>query len=541
MPEPKSVPNASLAPEDPPPSVGLLHAAAAVAASQGATGVVDRPNVVGQFFVVEARRWRESADRAGLARLPSDVLAQAVLVGALVGAADQTTAQKVLTEVTTRAGGTAPDRIAGMLADWLRGPYPTREPDWLAPHLPAVLLERYATDTIIATPALSARLVAATRDDDARARHLLTVLARATAHGPYAVAATAAVIGEEPYRMIRHAIAVADATGLLLLDTAIATALAHDPDGLSPTERLQLYESVPEIDRRHLLANAATILLRSYLADPSIEPEHRETLSTRHDLASLLKDQGRYADAETELRAVLAIQERVLSDGHLDTIAARHDLAGVLKDQGRYADAETELRAVLAIRERVLGDDHLDTIATLNSLAGVLMDQGRYADAETELRSALANAERVLGPEHCHILTTRNNVVQVLEVQGRYSEAEDSTEGCSPSRNVSSAQNTPTPSAPATTSPMCWTIRDGTRRPNTSTGRCWPSAELRIVWFFTVIDRSARLDLLTRDGRDSENRERERRPKIPREDLHQFERIQRSAVPAPRCSPSVMA
>jgi Tetratricopeptide repeat len=46
--------------------------------------------------------------------------------------------------------------------------------------------------------------------------------------------------------------------------------------------------------------------------------------------------------------------------------------------EGKYADAESEARTLLAIQERVLGLEHPDTLKTRNNLAGTLCAEGGY-------------------------------------------------------------------------------------------------------------------------------------------------------------------
>ena len=53
-------------------------------------------------------------------------------------------------------------------------------------------------------------------------------------------------------------------------------------------------------------------------------------------------------------------------------------LAKLLRDQGRYGEAESLFRRALAIREQALGPDHPDTATSLNGLAASLPGQGRY-------------------------------------------------------------------------------------------------------------------------------------------------------------------
>jgi hypothetical protein len=76
--------------------------------------------------------------------------------------------------------------------------------------------------------------------------------------------------------------------------------------------------------------------------------------------------------AESELRAVVEARRRVLGADHRDTLTSRHDLARVLADSGRLAEAEAEYRAAVAGRTRVLGADHPDTRASQAALDALL-------------------------------------------------------------------------------------------------------------------------------------------------------------------------
>ena len=55
---------------------------------------------------------------------------------------------------------------------------------------------------------------------------------------------------------------------------------------------------------------------------------------------------------------MLQIRQQVLGAEHPDTLTSKDNLARVLRDLGRYADAETEHRTALEIRTHVLGAEH---------------------------------------------------------------------------------------------------------------------------------------------------------------------------------------
>ncbi len=54
---------------------------------------------------------------------------------------------------------------------------------------------------------------------------------------------------------------------------------------------------------------------------------------------------GGSGEAETIYREVLALREKVLGPEHPDTLSTRHNLAGALIDQGRPAEAETSYKS----------------------------------------------------------------------------------------------------------------------------------------------------------------------------------------------------
>ena len=61
-------------------------------------------------------------------------------------------------------------------------------------------------------------------------------------------------------------------------------------------------------------------------------------------------------------REVVEVSERVLGKEHHSTLTSMDNLAGVLRDQGKYPEAEQIHREELEVRERVLGKEHPDTL-----------------------------------------------------------------------------------------------------------------------------------------------------------------------------------
>jgi tetratricopeptide (TPR) repeat protein len=141
-------------------------------------------------------------------------------------------------------------------------------------------------------------------------------------------------------------------------------------------------------------------------------------------LSRLLRDQGRMNEAESLVRRVLAIVERIRGLDHPDVARGLIDLATLLQDTNRLAEAEPLLRRALAIDERAYGADHPRVGSDLSHLAHLLRDTGRLGEAEPLLRRSLAIAEQSLGPEHPNVASALDNLAQLLRAENRLAEAE---------------------------------------------------------------------------------------------------------------------
>ncbi|HTG37062.1 MAG TPA: serine/threonine-protein kinase [Thermoanaerobaculia bacterium] len=192
-------------------------------------------------------------------------------------------------------------------------------------------------------------------------------------------------------------------------------------------------------------------------------PPHR--LATRVELAQALSDQGRWSEAETELRPALALceggGERSLECVHaldlqavalqnLGRIAAaaaagqralallrsdfpgeRFELASVLNNlgiclgnQGKPREAEALHRQAVTAAREARGERHPLTAEAVANLAGVLDMQGRYAEAAPLYREALGVQEALLGERHFHFINTLTSYANLLWLMKRPGEAE---------------------------------------------------------------------------------------------------------------------
>ena len=72
--------------------------------------------------------------------------------------------------------------------------------------------------------------------------------------------------------------------------------------------------------------------------------EHSHTLKTRNDLAELLDDEGKYAEAEAECRQIIGLEEKMLGPENSVTLNTRGNLAVALIGQGKLEEAQTQSR-----------------------------------------------------------------------------------------------------------------------------------------------------------------------------------------------------
>ena len=88
------------------------------------------------------------------------------------------------------------------------------------------------------------------------------------------------------------------------------------------------------------------------------------------------------ASTANQLRRALKRREQQLGAQHPDTLNAVIDLAVLLHERGKLAEAETLFRRALEGYEQQLGADHPDTLNSVKNLALLLDARGKLAEAE---------------------------------------------------------------------------------------------------------------------------------------------------------------
>ncbi|MCX6901613.1 MAG: tetratricopeptide repeat protein, partial [Verrucomicrobia bacterium] len=158
--------------------------------------------------------------------------------------------------------------------------------------------------------------------------------------------------------------------------------------------------------------------------EQSFGPEHPNVAGALNNLAALLQDTNRLAEAEPLYRRALAIDEQSFGPEHPNVAGALNNLAALLQDTNRLAEAELLMRRALAIDEQSFGPDHPNVAIRLNNLANLLQDTNRLTEAEPLYRRALAIRESGLVPDHPDTFSSIQRLADVLEKLGKREECE---------------------------------------------------------------------------------------------------------------------
>ncbi len=148
--------------------------------------------------------------------------------------------------------------------------------------------------------------------------------------------------------------------------------------------------------------------------------------TSRLALAMLLRQQGRAAEAEAQIRTALELQEQAGGEFHDGIPQAHSNLANILSLQGRHAEAEQEYQRARDLYVRTLGPAHPRLADTLSNYANMLSTQPERLDESLALsREALSIQEAALGPEHPATAASLNAIAIVLQTKGDLTAAAD--------------------------------------------------------------------------------------------------------------------
>ena len=150
------------------------------------------------------------------------------------------------------------------------------------------------------------------------------------------------------------------------------------------------------------------------------------TLDLTLDLANLLDQTGRGAEAEPLFRAALEPVRKRFGADDPRTAGIMAPLGLSLIQQGKWAEAEPVLRECLAIREKIQPDEWT-TFNTRSLLGGSLLGQKKYAEAEPLIVSGYegmkAREAKIPPPGKPRFTDAAERVVKLYEAWGKKDKA----------------------------------------------------------------------------------------------------------------------
>ncbi|HEY7089950.1 MAG TPA: tetratricopeptide repeat-containing protein kinase family protein, partial [Tepidisphaeraceae bacterium] len=205
------------------------------------------------------------------------------------------------------------------------------------------------------------------------------------------------------------------------LDMQRASVGPDDPDALSTQSNLaSALLADQKLDAADaLLADALDRVKRSPGADPFLRA------GMVNDLALLRSKQGKLEEAEKLFRDTLSDwQKTAKNEDHPATIALMNNLADLLREEGKAAEAVEMLAKAVELSRKVNGREHPDTLIAANNLALAYAGLGRLQDSEKTYLDLIERLRRLHGDDDPHLLLARSNYGLLLQTMNRLDEAE---------------------------------------------------------------------------------------------------------------------
>ncbi len=168
-------------------------------------------------------------------------------------------------------------------------------------------------------------------------------------------------------------------------------------------------------DAARLATQALAVLDR-----PSTDPV--ELAEAFHVQGEILRELGRFEASEAALRGAVATWESTGRRGHLHA-ATLNGLAKILRDRGRYVEAERLISRALAFSAEDPATPLEDSVIWRLNKAELLRLGGQAEDAEKLYRRQLEDARELFGEGNADLLMHLNQTAVFLTETERYDEA----------------------------------------------------------------------------------------------------------------------
>lgn len=156
-------------------------------------------------------------------------------------------------------------------------------------------------------------------------------------------------------------------------------------------------------------------------------PEHKGTLRTQENLATMIRLRERYDEAESVFLQILSGHEKRPDGGpnHEDTLKTLRSLGLVYLSQSRFEDAERMFKRCYESYKSQFGPRNHDTLSAMHDLAYAYLALRDYEKAEPLFVTALKGHEELLGTSHYETLLVASNLALVYDLTGRFVLAEE--------------------------------------------------------------------------------------------------------------------
>jgi tetratricopeptide (TPR) repeat protein len=223
-----------------------------------------------------------------------------------------------------------------------------------------------------------------------------------------------------------------DARRAEVLDKAIDAALKADrwDEAIAKAEELLALRMRIQGPKHFETVNAEWRLKALHRVAPMANEDRVAYRSTIADSkqATVLKDQGKNAQAQTLIERALEVRRRLLTDNHRDTASNYNNVAYILDAQGRYAEAQAVFEKALEIKSRLFTGDHPDVALGYNGLAINLTHQGKYVQAQPLYEKALEIRRRLYTDNHPETAQSYQGLANNLTHQGKDAQAQSLNE-----------------------------------------------------------------------------------------------------------------
>jgi eukaryotic-like serine/threonine-protein kinase len=153
-------------------------------------------------------------------------------------------------------------------------------------------------------------------------------------------------------------------------------------------------------------------------------PDHNQTLATKNNLATTLHQSGHFPEAVALHEQILeSLRRREGTDNHRDVAGSLQNLAAVLKDQGRWEEADALASSAYDIYERTTPEGHYLRAFPLLTRTEILLKLGDPVRAEQTAIRAASILETALPAGHFALGVARCRRGAALAAQGRHHDA----------------------------------------------------------------------------------------------------------------------